>query len=112
MTDIDRLYRTIKRHWSKRRTQVDATAKELEFLVQLLDMMEDEEFASGWISVKDRPPVRPSVIQWPIIRREWYLVALENGVVTVLSYEFDEGRWAISGSPVTHWMPLPMPPGM
>ena len=64
----------------------------------------------GWISVEDRLPVRPPDVCGLLVRRQWYLVALESGTVLTLSYEFDEGRWQGVGSPVTHWMPLPDPP--
>jgi len=64
----------------------------------------------GWISVKDRLPVRPPDVCGLLVRRQWYLVALESGTVLTLSYEFDEDRWQGVGSPVTHWMPLPEPP--
>ena len=65
----------------------------------------------GWISVEDRLPVRPPDVCGLLVRRQWYLVALESGAVLTLSYEFDEDRWQGVGSPVTHWMPLPEPPG-
>ncbi len=64
----------------------------------------------GWISVKDRLPERPPDVCGLLVRRQWYLVALETGTVLTLSYEFDEDRWQSVGSPVTHWMPLPEPP--
>ena len=63
-----------------------------------------------WISVKDRLPVRPPAVRGLLVRRQWYLVALESGAVLTLSYEFDEDRWQGVGSPVTHWMPLPEGP--
>lgn len=66
--------------------------------------------APRWISVKDRLPVRPPDVCGLLVRRQWYLVALESGTVLTLSYEFDEDRWQGVGSPVTHWMPLPEPP--
>lgn len=124
MTDIDRLYRKIKDRWRIRRTQVDASAKELTFLVELLDMMEDDEFGkddnapcSGWISVKDRlPEVGNSYIvagkqRYPGEPWEYFTdVAVFQG-----SYiddfwdtfnDWDEGQEIH----ITHWMPLPEPP--
>lgn len=70
----------------------------------------DVPAVSGWISVKDRLPVRPPDVCGLLVRRQWYLVALESGAVLTLSYEFDEDRWGGVGSPVTHWMPLPEAP--
>lgn len=64
-----------------------------------------------WISVKDRLPEQPH--KWDA--RGWYLVALKNGVVKELCYEFLESSvfgygWRETAYPVTHWMPLPEPP--
>lgn len=70
----------------------------------------DAPTIDGWISVKDRLPARPPDVRGLLVRRQWYLVALESGTVLTLSYEFDENRWQGVGSPVTHWMPLPEPP--
>ena len=47
--------------------------------------------------------------------RNWYLVALSNGVVKELAYEFHNHSvfgygWRETPYPVTHWMPLPEPP--
>ena len=112
MTDIDRLYHKIKDRWGIRRTQVDATVKELEFLVQLLDMMEDDEFGKdnnvpcgGWVSVKDRlPEVGVDVLTASKTECESYYMVdcIVNG-----------DWWLQAGEevlPVTHWMPLPAPP--
>ena len=68
---------------------------------------------SEWISVKERLP-EP---KFPSQQRGFYLVALSNGVVKELAYEFrayenmlfDVG-WHETAYPVTHWMPLPDPP--
>ncbi len=68
---------------------------------------------SEWISVKDRLPESTS----PNQQRGFYIVALSNGVVKELAYEFrkyenmlyDVG-WHDTAYPVTHWMPLPEPP--
>lgn len=57
----------------------------------------------SWIPVNERLPE-------PRFAREWYLVSLESGCVMTLSFERDEKRWATTGTPVTHWMPLPEPP--
>lgn len=67
-----------------------------------------------WISVRERLP-EP---KFPSQQRGFYLVALSNGVVKELEYEFrayenmlfDVG-WHETAYPVTHWMPLPAPPG-
>lgn len=73
-------------------------------------LIHDAPTIGGWISVKDRLPARPPDVCDLLVRRQWYLVALESGTVLTLSYEFDEDRWQGVGSPVTHWMPLPEPP--
>jgi len=73
-------------------------------------LIENAPTVGGWISVKDRLPERPPNVDGLIVRRKWFLAALESGVVLSLSYEFDEDRWQGVGSPVTHWMPLPEPP--
>jgi hypothetical protein len=66
-----------------------------------------------WVSVEERLPE-------PVFngqQRGFYLVALSNGTVKELMYEFrhyenmmfDVG-WHETAYPVTHWMPLPSPP--
>ena len=64
-----------------------------------------------WISVNDRLP-KP---KYEFDARNWYLVALSNGVVKELAYEFHNHSvfgygWRETAYPVTHWMPLPEPP--
>lgn len=66
-----------------------------------------------WISVEDRLPE-------PTFRgqqRGFYIVALKNGVVKELAYEFSHYEnmlfpvgWHNTAYPVTHWMPMPKPP--
>ena len=58
---------------------------------------------SAWIKCSERLPE-------PRFAREWYLVALESGCVKTLAFEKAENRWHETGSPVTHWMPLPDAP--
>ena len=63
-----------------------------------------------WISVDDRLPEPKHEFA-----RNWYLVALSNGVVKELAYEFHNHSvfgygWRETAYPVTHWMPLPEPP--
>ena len=66
-----------------------------------------------WVSVEERLP-EPE-FDWQ--QRGFYLVALSNGVVKELAYEFrhyenmifDVG-WHETAHPVTHWMSLPEPP--
>ena len=77
--------------------------------IPLIDI-EHAPTIGGWISVRDRLPVRPPDVCGLHVYRQWYLVALESGAVLTLSYEFDEDRWQGVGSPVTHWMPLPQAP--
>ena len=63
-----------------------------------------------WVSVEERLP-EPD---FPGQQRGFYLVALSNGTVKELMYEFrhyenmmfDVG-WHETAYPVTHWMPLP-----
>ena len=64
-----------------------------------------------WISVKERLPEPKHEFD----ARNWYLVALSNGVVKELAYEFHNHSvfgygWRETAYPVTHWMPLPNPP--
>ena len=64
-----------------------------------------------WISVDDRLPEPKHEFD----ARNWYLVALSNGVVKELAYEFNNNSvfgygWRETAYPVTHWMPLPEPP--
>ena len=64
-----------------------------------------------WISVNDRLPEPKHEFD----ARNWYLVALSNGVVKELAYEFNNNSvfgygWRETAYPVTHWMPLPNPP--
>ena len=64
-----------------------------------------------WISVDDRLPEPKHKFD----ARNWYLVALSNGVVKELAYEFHNHSvfgygWRETAYPVTHWMPLPEPP--
>ena len=64
-----------------------------------------------WISVDDGLPEPKHEFD----ARNWYLVALSNGVVKELAYEFHNHSvfgygWRETAYPVTHWMPLPEPP--
>ena len=64
-----------------------------------------------WISVDDRLPEPKHEFD----ARNWYLVALSNGVVKELAYEFHNHSvfgygWRETAYPVTHWMPMPQPP--
>lgn len=77
---------------------------------RVINWIEQAPTIGGWVSVKDRMPERPPAVDGVLVRREWYLVALESGAVLTISYEFDDERWQTVGSPVTHWMPLPEPP--
>ena len=98
-----------------------------EKLVELLDIIiqpgqktlgdiADHLIANGvtvqeWISVNDRLPEPKHEFD----ARNWYLVALSNGVVKELAYEFHNHSvfgygWRETAYPVTHWMPLPQPP--
>lgn len=64
-----------------------------------------------WISVEDMLPEPKHEFD----ARNWYLVALSNGVVKELAYEFHNHSvfgygWRETAYPVTHWMPMPQPP--
>ena len=64
-----------------------------------------------WIPVTERLPEPKHEFD----ARNWYLVALSNGVVKELAYEFHNHSvfgygWRETAYPVTHWMPLPEPP--
>ena len=123
MTDIDRLYHKVKDRWGIRRTQVDATVKELEFLIQLLDMMEDDEFgkdnnvpASGWVSVKDRLPEEKG---WYEVYAPSYTGGSSSGLDNhsgVMFAKWSGKTWSIEvgyhkrPGCVTHWKPITEPP--
>ena len=80
------------------------------------ERMADYFIANGvtvqkWIPVTEGLPEQPH--KWDA--RGWYLVALKNGVVKELCYEFLDSSvfgygWRETAYPVTHWMPLPEPP--
>lgn len=64
-----------------------------------------------WIPVTERLPEPKHEFD----ARNWYLVALSNGVVKELAYEFHSHSvfghgWRETTYPVTHWMELPHPP--
>ena len=64
-----------------------------------------------WIPVTERLPEPKHEFD----ARNWYLVALSNGVVKELAYEFHNHSvfgygWRETTYPVTHWMELPQPP--
>ena len=66
-----------------------------------------------WVSVEERLP-EPD---FPGQQRGFYLVALSNGTVKELMYEFRhyenmmfDAGWHETAFPVTHWMNLPAPP--
>lgn len=40
----------------------------------------------------------------------YVLERVESGCVKSLGFDFADMRWHTTGSPVTHWMPLPEPP--
>ena len=71
------------------------------------------EEAQRWIPCAERLPKKEQENQ----QRGFYLVALENGVVKELAFEFghyenmlfDPG-WHDTAYPVTHWQALPQPP--
>lgn len=117
LIDGDALCRVLNDHWlatspSDRDTaevaaERAAMCRGLDYAMRIVEQMPT---IGGWISVKDRMPVRPPDVGGVLVRRQWYLVALESGTVLTLPYEFDDDRWKDTGSPVTHWMPLPEPP--
>ena len=70
----------------------------------------DINVPTKWISVTERLPEPKHEFD----ARNWYLVALSNGVVKELAYEFHNHSvfgygWRETAYPVTHWMPLPEP---
>ena len=85
-------------------------------LVDPIEAVADYLLDSGvtvqeWVSVKDMMPEPEHEFD----ARNWYLVALSNGVVKELAYEFHNHSvfgygWRETAYPVTHWMPLPNPP--
>ena len=70
-----------------------------------------EQEERRWIPVTERLPEPKHEFD----ARNWYLVALSNGVVKELAYEFNNNSvfgygWRETAYPVTHWMPMPHPP--
>ena len=82
-------------------------------MLQLIDEAPTITPPNEWVSVDERLP-EPD---FPGQQRGFYLVALSNGTVKELMYEFrhyenmmfDTG-WHETAFPVTHWMNLPAPP--
>ena len=77
----------------------------------VMDIISHGVTVQEWISVKDRLPEPKHEFD----ARNWYLVALSNGVVKELAYEFHNHSvfgygWRETAYPVTHWMPLSEPP--
>ena len=102
--DADRLLKMMS-HW-KPYMDMDKVRKAVQNMPTLTPPNE-------WVSVEERLP-EPD---FPGQQRGFYLVALSNGVVKELMYEFrhyenmmfDVG-WHETAYPVTHWMLLPEPP--
>lgn len=77
----------------------------------VMDIIAHVVTVQEWISVNDRLPEPKHEFE----ARNWYLVALSNGVVKELAYEFHNHSvfgygWRETTYPVTHWMPMPVPP--
>ena len=101
LIDADALIERMKNTWDM---------QELYLPVHFADFVEDQPTVNQWISVKDRLPKKPDGYPYSEIRRSYFLVALESGCVESLGFDFDRMEWHYTGSPVTHWMPLPTPP--
>ena len=96
--------------------ECDEGTRDLYDMREVADGIADFLIANGvtvqeWISVDDRLPEPKHEFD----ARNWYLVALSNGVVKELAYEFHNHSvfgygWRETAYPVTHWMPLPLPP--
>ena len=78
-----------------------------------IDALQNEQVVTvqEWIPVTERLPEPKHEFD----ARNWYLVALSNGVVKELAYEFHNHSvfgygWRETTYPVTHWMELPQPP--
>ena len=77
--------------------------------IELTGELADKPF---WRDVNEVEPVKSD----PNVVREWFLVALQSGVVTECCFEFDRnscygyGWHSSTGSPITHWMSLPKHP--
>lgn len=90
--------------------------RDVQYLGGLEEKIADHLLANGvtvqeWIPVTDMLPEPKHEFD----ARNWYLVALSNGVVKELAYEFHNHSifgygWRETVYPVTHWMPLPAPP--
>ena len=80
-------------------------------IVKLQEQISELRSAHEWIPVTERLPEPKHEFD----ARNWYLVALSNGVVKELAYEFNNNSvfgygWRETAYPVTHWMPMPHPP--
>ena len=76
--------------------------------IELTGELADKPF---WRDVNEVEPTKSD----PNAVREWFLVALQSGVVTECCFEFDRNScfgygWHSTGSPITHWMPMPKHP--
>ena len=88
-------------------------SQQIDVILKIVDMQPTLTSPNEWVSVEERLP-EPD---FPGQQRGFYLVALSNGTVKELMYEFrhyenmmfDVG-WHETAFPVTHWMPLPSPP--
>jgi len=90
-----------------------------DILKDMLDELESENQAHGWISVKDRLPEEPPwLAKWVLV---WFgetsIIHIEAPVVG--KYNTINHTWLVLGKnlgkpddimEVTHWMPLPEPP--
>ena len=83
----------------------------IETVLEYAENLQTTDIVQEWISVDERLPEPKHEFD----ARNWYLVALSNGVVKELAYEFHNHSvfgygWRETAYPVTHWMPLPEPP--
>lgn len=81
-----------------------------EALTMAISALREQE-ERRWIPVTERLPEPNHEFD----ARNWYLVALSNGVVKELAYEFHKHSifgygWRETAYPVTHWMQVPQPP--
>ena len=95
----------------------DADGNEIISLDRLRELAEAERegrirIISDWTPCAEGMPIRPEGKE---IKRDWYIVTLGTGIVTLRAYEFDErspfgyGFHEQNIIPVVAWQPLPEP---
>lgn len=124
MRTIDIIYRKIKDRWNHQRALMNASREELEFLVNLLDIIEadDDEtdtnvLNNDWISVKDKLPEKSQLVLVSLVneidghRMKTPQIGYHTGDEGRMWFIYSWNEWATASDfMVTHWMPTPEAP--